>query len=397
MAYRLSSSIERLFEYARRIAGGDHVAEIPLSSKDELGQLARQMENMSIQFKEQVGLLESERNYLTTILNSMTEGVLVTDGRARIAATNPAFKSMFELESEPLGKTPLEVIRDVEISESTLNVLRDGKEHESELRINEKTLLARFAPLGSPGQVRGVVAVFHNISELRRLENLRKDFVSNVSHELKTPLTSIQGYAETLLGDDSLGPIYRGFAERIYRNSSQLSEMIEELLNLARLESGEQRFAWEPVHFSKLIRSLERDFSEVLTSKGLRFSCVNETGQERFMAGRRYIERVFRNLIENAVKYTESGEVCVCLELFGDEVRFSVTDTGIGMQEEELTRIFERFYRVDKDRSRSSGGSGIGLAIVKHIVQLHGGRVWAQSRLGEGTTVLFTIPREDGS
>jgi two-component system phosphate regulon sensor histidine kinase PhoR len=169
--------------------------------------------------------------------------------------------------------------------------------------------------------------------------------------------------------------------------------MIEELLNLARLETGEQSFAWEPLHFSRLIGDLERDFAEELVSRGLRLSCVNETGQESFLAGRRYIERVFRNLFENAVKYTESGEITVRQELAGDEIRFSVTDTGIGIPEEELTRIFERFYRVDKDRSRSSGGSGIGLAIVKHIVQLHGGRVWAQSRLGEGTTVFFTIPR----
>jgi two-component system phosphate regulon sensor histidine kinase PhoR len=168
--------------------------------------------------------------------------------------------------------------------------------------------------------------------------------------------------------------------------------MIEELFSLARLESGQPRFTWELVNFLKLMEELREDFADQLAEKGLEFTYQNLCGQESFMAGARYIRRVFRNLIENSIKYTEEGAIRISMELVENDMRFAIEDTGIGIPEEELGRIFERFYRVDKDRSRSSGGSGIGLAIVKHIVQLHGGRVWAESDLGHGSTIHFAIP-----
>jgi two-component system phosphate regulon sensor histidine kinase PhoR len=389
---RLSGSIRKLFDASRKIVDGETVREIPLSSGDELGELARQLERMSIRVGEQLEMLSSERNHLTTILNSMTEGVLVTDGRGRIAVINPALQEILGLGGQLLGKTPLEVVRNLEVSEGVEQTLKLGRTQETEFRIRDRELLARFAPIGSPGKVVGVVIVFHDITELRRLENRQKEFVSNVSHELKTPLTSIQGYAETLMEEELLEPMHRSFAEKIFRNSGRLSEMIEELFNLARLESGQPRFSWEPVNFRRLMEELGADFSEQLDARELEFAYQNHCQQETFMAGARYIERVFRNLIENAIKYTEKGAVRVFMDTVDGEVRFSVEDTGIGIPQEELERIFERFYRVDKDRSRRSGGSGIGLAIVKHIVQLHGGRVWAESDLGHGSTFYFAIP-----
>jgi len=392
LSQRLSGSIKKLIEAARRIVAGETVVEIPLSSGDELGELARQMEQMSIKVADQLNMLSSERNHLTTILESMTEGVLVTDGRGRITLVNPALLEILGLNEVTAGKTPMEVIRNIEVSKAIEETLRAGKIRETEFRIPERTLLAHFAPIGGPRGVIGVVIVFHDITELRRLESLKTEFVSNVSHELKTPLTSIQGYAETLLEEQELDPLHRKFAEKIFRNSGRLSEMIEELFSLARLESGQPRLTWEPVSFSSLMEELRADFAEQLSERELDFSYHNTCQQERFMAGRRYIDRVFRNLIENAIKYTERGTIRVSMELLTDEVRFTVEDTGIGIPHEELGRIFERFYRVDKDRSRNSGGTGIGLAIVKHIVQLHGGRVWAESILGHGSSFCFTIP-----
>jgi len=392
LSQRLSGSIKKLREAASRIVAGETVAEIPLSSGDELGELARQMEQMSIKVGDQLNMLSSERNHLTTILNSMTEGVLVTDGRGRIAIVNPALLGILGLDEGLTGKTPMEVIRNIEVSKAVEETLKLGKVRETEFRISERTLLARFAPIGKPEEIIGVVIVFHDITELRRLESLQREFVSNVSHELKTPLTSIQGYAETLLEEQELDPMHRKFAEKIFRNSGRLSEMIEELFSLARLERGRPRFAWEPVSFPRLMEELRGDFAEQLDRKGLVFTHQNTCKQESFMAGARYIERVFRNLIENAIKYTEKGEVRITMDLVGDDVRFAIQDTGIGIPRDELGRIFERFYRVNKDRSRSSGGSGIGLAIVKHIVQLHEGRAWAESDLGRGSTIYFTIP-----
>jgi len=392
LSQRLSASIKKLIGAARRIVAGETVPEISLSSGDELGELARQMEQMSIKVADQLNMLSSERNHLTTILESMTEGVLVTDGRGRISMVNPALLEIFGLSEAIAGKTPMEVIRNIEVSKSIEKTLKVGTIHETEFRFADRILLAFFAPIGEPEGAIGVVIVFHDISELRRLESLKTDFVSNVSHELKTPLTSIQGYAETLLEEQELNPLHRKFVEKIFRNSGRLSEMIEELFSLARLESGQPRLTFKPVSFSSLMDELKTDFADQIRKKGLDFTYHNSCRQKNFMAVERYIDRVFRNLIENAIKYTEKGAVRISMELVADDVLFTVEDTGIGIPQDELGRIFERFYRVDKDRSRNSGGTGIGLAIVKHIVQLHGGRVWAESILGHGSSIYFTIP-----
>jgi two-component system phosphate regulon sensor histidine kinase PhoR len=392
----LSRSINSLTEAAGRMADGEYVSSIPVGSGDEVGNVARKLEQISSGFEKQVAMLESERNHLSAILDSMTEGVLVTDAQARVTATNSSFQGMFSPEPDHLGRMAIEVVRDPEVSDGIGFVLENGEGRERELKIAERSFLARFAPIGATKPLGGVVVVFHDITELRRLESLRKDFVSNVSHELKTPLTSIQGYAETLLEED-LDTIHRGFVERIYRNSSQLSAMIEDLFGLSRLESGAQQFNWEPVSYSRLMREIQEDFTSELDEKQLGFSFENRSASDIFLAGRGYIERVFRNLIENSVKYTDQGSIVVRLRSTETELQFCVEDTGIGIPKDDLERVFERFYRVDKDRARATGGSGIGLAIAKHIVQLHGGRVWAESEVDKGTRVCFTLPRKNGS
>lgn len=387
-------SIGRLSDAALRIAGGEFLTEIAVDSKDELGTLARQMEQMSSRLEEQLLLIESERNHVTAILKSMSEGVLVTDLEGRIVGTNPSLLEMFALEANPTGKRPLEVIRNTEVHEGIQLVLKESRSRESEVRIADKTLLARFALIGTAGNPEGVVVVFHDISELRRLESLQKEFTSNVSHELKTPLTSIQGYAETLLEEEALGPVHRSFAEKIYRNSSHLSEMIEELFRLARLERVHPKLSLSLINFTQMMHEIKNEFSQELAKKNLDFQVENKTGSEMFLGSELYIRRVFTNLVENAVKYTDRGRVEVLMERTdGGEYQFRVRDTGIGIPEEDIGRIFGRFYRVDKDRSRKSGGTGIGLAIVKHIVQLHKGRVWAESCLDEGTSIFFTLPQ----
>lgn len=392
LTIRLTSSVNTLAESARRMEQGERVDAIPVQTGDEMGLLARGLERLSATVDSQFRRLESERNHLTTVLNSMTEGVLVSDRGGRITQVNPAFRQMFQIERETSGATPLEILRNKDIDEMIQEVLRDGVERTIEASVFEKTLLARCAPIEMDGGTAGAVTVFHDISELRRLENLRKDFVSNVSHELRTPLTSIRGYAETLMGED-LTPTHRGFVEKILRNSAHLSEMIVELFRLARLESGEQELQRSEVSFLGLMKEMEREFGAALRKKGLRFTYETDLENDRFSAADGFIRRVFFNLIENAVKYTERGTIQVRMRAEEDQLHFSVEDTGIGIPESELNRIFERFYRVDKDRSRQTGGSGIGLAIVKHIVQLHGGAVWAESRPGKGAAFHFTLPR----
>ncbi len=388
----LTGSVGTLSMAARRIGRGDFVSSIPVHSKDEVGNLARLMEQLSTRLEQQLQLLESERNHLTTVLNSMSEGVLVIDKDGRIAGVNPALRGMLDVDGETTGRSPLEVIRNADLSERIQEVLEDGKQKELELHSLGRIFLARIAPIGHGRKKAGAVVVFHDISELRRLETVRRDFVTNVSHELKTPLTSIQGYAETLFQEESLPPVYRGFAEKIYRNAGQLSEMIDELFSLARLEKSEQSLRMSRLSFRDLAREIELDFAEQLQSKGLSLHFETSVTDPSFWGAESYIRRVFRNLVENAVKYTEQGSVTLSMERPSGEILFCVRDTGIGIAEEHLSRIFERFYRVDRDRSRRTGGSGVGLAIVKHIVELHNGRVWAESRLGQGTAVFFTLP-----
>lgn len=388
---RASQSIDILTEAAERIESGESVSSIPIHSGDLSANLARKVEQISERFRQEFSHLEKEHNHLTTILNSMLEGVLVTDERGRISTTNPALRSIFNVRTQPLGKLVLEVILNSEIHRGIEAVLKERMNWEAEIRVSEKVLLARFARIEIKDRIIGVVVVFHDITELRRLGNLRKDFVSNVSHELKTPLTSIRGYAETLLNEE-LNPVHRKFVEKISRNSDQLSEMIEQLFNLARLENGHRQPAWKSISFEALMKEMQNDFAGELERTGLGFHYDNQSGQDYFIAGEAYIRRVFHNLIENALKYTDHGEVKIVLQTADEDLHFSVQDTGMGIPKEDLGRIFERFYRVHKDRSRATGGSGIGLAIVKHIVQLHGGQVWAESEVGKGTTISFTLP-----
>jgi two-component system phosphate regulon sensor histidine kinase PhoR len=386
----LTVSLERLSEAAQTIAGGNFEAEIPVRSGDEFGDLARRLEALARRLQDQIRLLASERNHLSAVLDSLTEGVLVTDAQGRITGANPAFLQMFPAGSAPLGRAPLEVVRSVEISEGVRRILEGGERWEAEIHSGERVFLARFAPIGTVGRPMGTAVVFLDVTELRRLQQAQRDFISNVSHELKTPLTSIQGYAETLLQEE-LPAVHARFVEKICRNAAQLTEMIGELFSLARLESGGGELRIEPVDFATLLERLRHEYSEQLEQRSLSFE-IDCPHPADFPADRRYIERVFRNLIENALKYTDQGGIKVRMERLEGEFRFSVSDTGIGIPQEHLPRIFQRFYRVDRDRSRRTGGTGIGLAIVKHVVQLHNGRVWAESRIGVGTTVYFTLP-----
>ena len=394
----LTSSVATLSAAAGRIGSGDFVRDIPVHSGDEMGNLARQMEQLSKRLDEQLRLLESERNHLTAVLNGMSEGVLVIDRRGRILDTNPALRSMLEVSGDPRGLSPLEMVRNADLSEKIHTVLTAGTQAGLEIHHLGRILLARIAPIEGGETTTGVVVVFHDITELRRLETVRKDFVTNVSHELKTPLTSIQGYAETLSQEEALPALYRGFAEKIFRNAGHLSEMIEELFSLARLEKSEESLRLSRVSFADLAEEIRIDFGQQLQEKGLSFEVAMRTSDPGFWAAESYIRRVFRNLVENAVKYTEQGSITLSMDRRPKEILFCVRDTGIGIAEEHLGRIFERFYRVDRDRSRKTGGSGVGLAIVKHIVELHNGHVWAESQLARGTAIFFTLPvRTDGS
>jgi two-component system phosphate regulon sensor histidine kinase PhoR len=378
-----------------RIRDGKHLATSPgIPSGEELGSTARALEALAEDIEGQIHRLESERENLKAVLSSMSEGVLITDIAGRITRVNPAFLEISNLNRDPIGRTALEVVRSPLIEEGVSATLsnKSTTNHEAEIKIGDRVLLARFAPLEKDGAVLGVVIVFHEITRLRRLENVRKEFVSNLSHEFRTPLTSIQGFAETLLDEPCNSAAHVRFLPKIHRNAQQLSQMIEELFKLASLEALGERLEKQMVGFNSLVTELREEFGPRLSAKGIELVAESEPGTEFFPAHDAYMRRILHNLVDNAVKYTNSGFIKIAARRSGQDLIVSVSDSGVGIPPEDLSRVFERFYRVDKDRSRETGGSGIGLALVKHLVQIQGGRVWAESKLGEGSIFYFSLP-----
>ena len=397
LAFLLSRHFSRplgeLDEAARRIAAGDFSQPFRVQGTDEISHLGQTLHSMALQIEEQLLDLESERNHLQAVLHSMEEGVMVTDQEGRITAANPALSRIFNLESEPLGKNSLEVVSSVEVQSGVQGVLEQGTISECEVETDGRYLAAAFAPIRSGEEVKGVVTVFHDLSELRRLERARRDFVGNVSHELRTPLTSISGYSETLLQSEDLNDLQVKFLEKIYLNAVQLNEIVNDLLELSRLESKDLELSYSAVSLEALEKELRNALEVPLSEKEIDLVFQDNSGVETFRAPEVHLRRILLNLLDNAIKYTQEGQVKVLLERRDGELRFSVRDTGMGIAEQDIDRVFERFYRGEQARSASLRGTGLGLSIVKHLVELLGGRIRLESQLREGTTVSFTIPQ----
>jgi two-component system phosphate regulon sensor histidine kinase PhoR len=363
----------------------------------EVGDLGEAIDQMAGQLRNEIQAVTLERDRLEAILTGMVEGVLVTDGEGRIVLVNQALRRMLRMDADPTGRTPLEMLRSVDLQEALKQVL-GGTQHVSlEIRTlppNPRSLEIHVVRLAGEAFRAGAVAVFHDITERKRVEEVRRDFVANVSHELRTPLAAIAGSVETLLGGAVEDPRYaRQFVEMIQRHASRLRDLLEDLLDLARIESGEPPSRREEIKVEELIRAALAAVSHLAKEKEI---VLLEELPDRGIAlrgDRKQMEQALVNLLENAVKYTDSGgTVTVEAKREGSEIHFIVSDTGCGIPEEHLPRIFDRFYRVDKARSREMGGTGLGLSIVKHVAQAHGGRVEVESTPGRGSTFKIIVP-----
>ncbi len=392
-AQRWTRSIGVLEAAAEEMAKGRLDTSIAISARDELAGLAESLRSMSQQRRQLVLSLEEERRFLEAVLNSSSEGILVCDPTGKIGYANSAFLEIFACRESPVGKLALEIVRQPQIQRRVESVLQSGSTAAEELQVGNMTLAARFSPI-RPASARGaVVAVFHDVSELRRLEQIRQDFVSNISHELRTPLTAIQGYSETLENRaEGLSQQQLRFVEKIGRNARQLADIVQALLDLSGIEGGRLSLRREVIPVSELQRELEKSFLDRIRDKQLDWAF--EAGSTRTLtASRTLLLRALHNLIDNAVCYTETGGIQVRIVPANGDLEFQVADTGMGIPESDQHRVFERFYRVAGSR-QATKGSGIGLSIVKHVVALHGGRIWLESRLGQGTRVRFTLPQE---
>jgi two-component system phosphate regulon sensor histidine kinase PhoR len=404
LARRTTLPLRELTAGAERIRAGDYGQKVYVPTRDEVGALARAFNKMSDQLAAQFTQLAEDREQLRMILGGMVEGVVALDAGQRILFANERALQLLGVPDQPVaGRRLWEVVRQRALHDLVRRALAEPKPCQEELRwkgpgVKSLTVHAARLP-GSPP--RGAMLVLHDTSELRRLERLRQDFVANVSHELKTPLSVIKACVETLLDGAADDPEHRGpFLQRIAEQSDRLHALILDLLSLARIESGAEAFELQAVPLGPAVAAcLERHRARA-EAKGQRLEVVpappdgGPGGEAAAWADEEAVAQILDNLVDNAVKYTPpGGRIQVRWRGEDGHVRLEVEDTGIGIPEQDLPRIFERFYRVDKARSRELGGTGLGLSIVKHLVQAMHGSVRASSRVGQGTTFAVRLPR----
>ena len=371
-----------------------------------LGSLARGFNELAPLLETRLARLEEDRQLLAAVLGGMTEGVIAVDARRRLLFANEAAGKLFSLSAGSVGRLVAELIRSPRVQEAVDATLAGPGPHRAEILVAEADARGAGSQLslavqgtalpGSPPP--GAVLVFHDVTDLRRLERMRQDFVANASHELKTPLAAIKAYTETLLDgalhDDAVNA---RFLTQIDEQADRLNQLIQDLLSLARIEAGASAFHHGPLRLGPVVRKIVEAHRSRAEATDLRFEPDLPDGDGPLVrADEEAIRQVLDNLIDNALKYTpEGGRVAVACRVAVDRVTIEVLDTGIGIPRDDLPRVFERFYRVDKARSREMGGTGLGLSIVKNLVNTLGGQIAVESRPGQGSTFRVTLPRLD--
>lgn len=406
-ARMFSARIDRLKDFSQRIAEGDFRPLLPEGPRDELSALADSMNQTAARLDLEIRMLSGERNRSSAILRSMVEGVAVIDADERLVFYNRAFSEIFGVQDAE-GRPLIEVVRNAELVGLIRKALRgdEGLQNDISMGIvqmqNFSVTAAPVKALDPAGaehdlakaKPSGAVVVLHDVTELRRLERVRQDFVANVSHEFKTPLTAIQGFAETLLGGALDDPTNnRRFLDIIRNHAIRLARLTNDLLKLARIEAGKLEVEFFPVGLIELIEGCAETTLMKASRKQITLEIEVPPGLPAVQGDASLLRDVLQNLLDNAIQYTPAGgHVHVTAEAKGREAVITVSDTGIGIPTSDRERIFERFYRVDAARSREAGGTGLGLSIAKHIVEAHNGRLWVDSVIGEGSKFSFSIP-----
>jgi len=398
-SYFISRPLKEISWASQDIAHGNYSKKISLSSNDEIGDLVSAFNYMSEQVKARIEEVNESKSRLEAVFLSMFEGVMVVDVSGSILLINKALKTLLRIEENPLERKPIEVIRNLQIQEIVDNTLHSNNglisQEISTLLPEEKVLLVHATPIKKEGKTEGAVLVFHDVTNLRKLEKVRQDFVANVSHELRTPISSIKGYAETLLeGALKDKENAKDFLKIILSDSNRLATLIDDLLNLSKVESGKLAMETKPYKLLPLAEKVVASLKGQIDNKSIVIKMNIPKDIPDILADETRIKQVLLNLIDNAIKYNHpNGEISITACEINNFIKVDITDTGIGISDKDLPRLFERFYRVDKARSRELGGTGLGLSIVKHIISAHHGEVSVESILGQGSTFSFTIPK----
>jgi two-component system phosphate regulon sensor histidine kinase PhoR len=413
---RLVKTIEEITAFSQAVTSGDFRKRLFPKGKDELAELTRNVGTMSQELQRRLQQAEEEKYMIETILMNMSDGLMLTDLKGMILLSNSAVKTFFGVQSSTEGKTVMETLRKAELVDLIERVAETKETISREIEVTypkELFLMVTAVPYSIKGELSGAVFAFHDVTRLRQLEDIRKDFVANVSHEIKTPITAIRGFAETLLeGALEDKENAHKFLETIKNHSERLNSLVSDLLTLSRIELGDIKIEKETVDLSNVIDTVFETLKGKAQTKGLYFNKEISTGPQEVKADRNRLIQILLNLVDNGIKFTEKGGITVRVRnvefrmrnegvskqipkseiAIPKSIEISVEDTGIGIPKRHLFRLGERFYRVDSARSRELGGTGLGLAIVKHLVKAHGWEMQIESTPGKGTTVKIFIP-----
>jgi len=398
-SFRLAAPVKAMEQFTEKLRKGDVSGTLMLRTTDEMKQLADNINYLVTELQDKIRLANEEKSKLIAAFASMTEGVLVLDNEDRIEIFNRAFRHLIASQyGDIIGKTLLEAFRNIELQKTLDRLKGSGKPVTQEITLGEGTPMildvSISAVKGASGDDKTMI-VFHDVTRLKKLEKMRVDFVANVTHEIRTPLTAILGFIETLkdgaLEDRETAQRFLGI---IARHAERLNRLVEDLLTLSDIELGKMNFFFESVTLSGIMENVVPIVEAKAAEKKIALSRELPDGLPPIRADRDRLTQILLNVLENAVKFTPgSGKVAVSASAEGEEyVVVRIADTGVGIPREEISRLGERFYRVDKTRSRELGGTGLGLSIVKHLLAAHGGRMEIESQLGKGTAVSLYFP-----
>ena len=395
VAKKMAEPLSEMTETAIALTQGDLKRRIRVETQDEIGELAKALNQMASRLDRQIEELTQTKTRLEIVLTNTVNGVVLLDKDKKVVYVNPEAKRMLKLDSHSFDlKSYLEVLPVYALAEAVQLACEKGEAVKREVVLfdkGERAVEANVIPIMSGGN--GVLVILNDITELKRLEKVRRDFVANVSHELKTPVSAISGWAETLMWENKENhAVYEG-ARIIHEEAGRLAKMVETLLDLSRLESQDPGLVKSEVQIKTLIHNTVERFLPQAQQRGISVKLSFPEEETLVWADRERITQVMSNLLDNAIKHSpENGTITIKVTKEQGKVMVEVIDEGVGMAEEEAGRVFERFYRVDKARTRKEGGAGLGLAIVKHIIEAHGGEIGVRTSLGKGSNFYFTLP-----